>query len=198
MMGSLMENLPASLAGGVALFCLTTYPLFRSRKGILAMQLGAGAGFALHYALLGVLAASAVNVLGCVQTGAALFSGRSAASNRIGWALIPLMLLAGLYFWAGPVSAFSVVAMTLIAIGRMQQGELALRALMLSGASFWTLHDFLVGAWIAVAADIGCLTTGVAGLVALLGRTRRKERPAKVDESAPTTGDAVPTFRAAA
>ena len=186
MIDLLMEDPFASVAGVIALICLTTFPLFRTRTSLLAMQLAAGVAFAAHYALLGVPAASAVNSLGCIQTGAALFSGRSAALNRIGYALIPLMVLAGIYFWAGPVSAFSVVAMTLIALGRMQQHQLVLRSLMLAGGGFWTLHDFLVGAWIALAADIGCLITGAAGIATLLLRARA-DRHGIVGERAPAS-----------
>lgn len=176
MIESLMANVPASIAGSVALVCLTSFPLFRSRSGMLAMQLAAGVAFATHYAFLGVFAASMVNVLGCVQTGAALFAGRSAALNRIGYALIPLMILAGIYFWTGPVSAFCVAAMGLIAIGRMQTSQPLLRSLMLGGGAFWILHDFMVGAWIALAADVGCWITGAVGLAALYLRVRVERR----------------------
>jgi hypothetical protein len=64
-----------------------------------------------------------VNVLGSVQTFAALFAARSEALNRIGYGLIPLMIAGSVYFWAGPSSALCVAAMGLIALGRMQKNK---------------------------------------------------------------------------
>lgn len=180
-MEPLMENLPATLAGGVAALCLTASPTMNSRSGMLSVQLAAAIAFATHYAFLGVFAASAVNLLGCVQIGAALFAGQSRTLNSIGWILIPLMLLAGVHFWTGPVSAFSVAAMTLIAIGRMQQRQEALRILVIAGGVFWVAHDFAIGAWIAFAADIGCLITGALGFAALYVRVRLEWRPRLAD-----------------
>lgn len=167
MLDAFLDKPAAAAAGLVALMCLTVCPLFRTRSGILWAQLGAGVGFASHYALLGIAAPSLVNVLGSVQTGAALFSTRSEALNRIGYGLIPLMIGVGIYFWTGPTSALCVVAMGLIALGRMQDNQWALRLLILAGGVFWSVHDYLEGAWVALAADLLSLTMGVSMLVGM-------------------------------
>lgn len=164
MLDSFLDNPAASAVGFFALVCLTVCPLFRTRNGILWAQLGAGAGFASHYALLGIAAPSLVNVLGLVQTLAALFSTRSEALNRIGYGLIPPMIGAGIYFWTGPTSALCVAAMGLIALGRMQSNQRTLRLLILAGGGFWLAHDYLAGAWIALTADFLSLTMGLAML----------------------------------
>ena len=164
MLNSFLESPAASAAGFFALVCLAIWPLFRTRNGILLAQLGAGVGFASHYALLGIAAPSLVNMLGSVQTCAALFSTRSRAVNQIGYGLIPLMIGAGIYFWTGPTSALCVAAMGLIALGRMQRNQWALRLLILAGGAFWSAHDYLVGSWIALAADLMSLTMGLAML----------------------------------
>lgn len=148
------SNPGAAVAGLVALTCLTIWPLFKTRSSMLAVQLGAGLGFASHYWLLGLAAPSLVNVLGSVQTGAALFSEKSKFVNNIGYALIPLMVLVGFHFWMGPVSLLCVTASALIAFGRMQTNQLALRGLILFGCVLWIVHDYLVGSWIALTADI--------------------------------------------
>ena len=108
----LVEEAPAIATGVAAAFCLTASPMFRSWRMILLAQLAAGICFAAHYLCLGIAVAAAVNVLGAVQTGAALFAARSTAMHRLGYALICLMALLGLSFWQGPISALSVAAMS--------------------------------------------------------------------------------------
>jgi hypothetical protein len=155
--------------------------MFRHRRLILLAQLSAGLFFAAHYLCLGIKVAAAVNLIGIVQTAAALFSGRSAAMGRLGYALIVLMALVGLCFWQGPISALSVAATSLIALGRMQSNEVRLRVLLLAGGGFWIMHDFLGEAWIALTADIGAATMGAAVLFSLLFRVtieRRASLPA--------------------
>ena len=177
MLDSFLDNPAAAAAGFFALVCLTVCPLFRTRSGILWAQLGAGVGFASHYALLGIAAPSLVNVLGSVQTGAALFSTRSEALNRVGYGLIPLMIGVGSYFWTGPTSALCVVAMGLIALGRMQENQWTLRLLILARGVFWSAHDYLEGAWIAHTADLLSLTMGVGMLASMALAENFRLRP---------------------
>ena len=164
MLTAFLDHPAAAAAGFFALVCLTVCPLFSTRSGILWAQLGAGIGFASHYALLGIAAPSLVNVLGLVQTLAALFAMRSVVLNKVGYGLIPLMIATGIYFWTGPASAFCVVAMGLIALGRMQNDQRTLRLLILAGGVSWSVHDYLVGSSIALTADLLCLTIGIAML----------------------------------
>lgn len=176
-LSELMLEAPATVSGVAATLCLTAAPMFRSRRMILIAQLCAGLCFATHYAFLGIAVASAVNVLGAVQTGTAIFSTRSAAMDRLGYALIVLMAATCLWFWQGPVSVLSMFAMVLIALGRMQTDELRLRALVLAGGVFWVAHDALAEAWIALAADIGAFVAGAAVLFSLLVRVTVEWRP---------------------
>ncbi len=168
MTDALFANAPAVLTGFTAAFFLTVAPLFPSRRAILISQLAAGIAFASHYAVLGIAVASLVNCLGCIQTVAAMLAGRSRAFNRLGYALIVMMMGVGLWFWQGPISLLSVTAMTLIALARMQQCQIRLRLLLLAGGVFWMAHDYLSAAWIALAADIGALAIGSVALFNLL------------------------------
>jgi hypothetical protein len=165
------------LTGLAAAVCLSSAPLCRSRRAILLVQLAAGVFFAAHYVFLGITVAAAANMLGTVQTAAALFSARSASMARLGYALIALMALAGLAFWQGPISGLAMAAMVLIALARMQSNEVWLRGLLLAGGGFWILHDFLGAAWIALAADIGAFATGSVILFFVLFRVTIEWRP---------------------
>jgi hypothetical protein len=181
MLATLLETPAASAAGLAAMACLVACPLLRTRWSMLLAQLGVGVFFALHYGFMGVKAAALVDVLGAVQTLAALFAGRHPALGRIGYALIPLMAAVGLAFWSGPTTAFAVAAMAAIAYARMQEDQVDLRLMLLGGTLFWAVHDALVGSWIALSAD---LATGVLGLGALLPMRRQATHG---------LGDAVPT-----
>jgi hypothetical protein len=173
----LAQDLPTILTGVAAALCLTAAPIFRTRQMVLLVQLAAGLCFAAHYFYLGIAVAGAVNILGAVQTGAALFSARGAVMNRLGYGLIGLMALVGLWFWQGPISALSVAAVTLIALARMQHDELRLRLLLLAGGGLWIAHDFVGEAWIALTADIGAVLVGVVALSAMLFRVTIEWRP---------------------
>lgn len=162
--GTVAATPAASAAGLVAFGCLSLWPLVRSRPGILAMQLGAGLGFAAHYALLGLGTTAVVAGLGAAQSAAALLSVRFPVLAKAGWALIPAMVLAGLVHWSGWTTVFCVTAMSLIAWGRMQEDVLRLRLFILAGGCFWVVHDAAVGSWIALAAD---LVSGALGIHAI-------------------------------
>ncbi len=161
-----------SVTGVGAIVFLTCGPAFRSRNTILIAQLFAGVCFLGHYLSLGIHAAAAANALGLVQTSAAIFAGRSILMHRLGYALIPLLVLSGFWFWQGPISALSVTAMALIALARMQTDELRLRLLLLTGGASWILHDLIGEAWFALTADIGAFLIGLAALMAMFVKVR--------------------------
>lgn len=164
---------PWTFATGVAAaVCLTSAPAFRTRDAVLIMQLGASLCFVAHYLCLGVSVAAAMNVLGGMQTLAAIFAGQSRILNRFGYALICLMVFSGLVFWQGPLSGISVLAMALIAFGRMQIDQVLMRLLLLAGGIAWIAHDLLATAWLALVADIGAVATGLIALIAMFIRIR--------------------------
>ena len=157
----------AQAAALVAMTCLVGWPLLRTRPTILVAQLGIGLGFATHFALLGVWAACAVSTLGAVQTVTAFYAGQGRFAERAGYSLIVGMVLAGIWFWSGPVTTLSVSAMVLVALGRMQTGQLALRLLLLAGSAAWAAHDYAIGSFIALSADVMSFAMGTFMLVRL-------------------------------
>jgi len=77
------------------------------------------------------------------------------------------MAAVGLTYWSGPATAFAVAA---IAFARMQEHQVDLRRMLLGRTLFRSVHDALVGSWMALSAD---LATGVLGLSALLAMSRQ-------------------------
>lgn len=176
MISNLGSDLATMLTGFAAIICLTGAPLFRERNSVLGAQFCASVCFMLHYLCLGVSVAAAMNVLGGIQTLAAVFAGQGKGFTRFGYALILLMVLSGLWFWQGPISGISLIAMALIAIGRMQFDQVLMRLLILTGGLAWIAHDFLVSAWLALVADIGAFATGCVALLLLFVRGRHAWR----------------------
>lgn len=161
-------NVP-DLTGYLAFTALVAAPVMRGRTGILVLQLAAGVFFALHYSALGVAAACLSNALGSVQTLLAIFAPRNRYLNNIGWIMVPVLIAVAIIFWSGPTSILSCAAMSFIAVGRMQRNELSLRVLVLIGGFFWMCHDYLIDAWIALAADIFCAAVGILVLFLRIG-----------------------------
>jgi uncharacterized membrane protein len=159
-----LSSIPAQAAGLFAMICLVSWPLFKTRSSILLVQLGIGLGFAAHFALLGVWAASAVSALGATQTVAAYFAGQGRAAERTGYILIVAMIAAGFYFWSGPSTALAVAGMVLVSLGRMQLDQTALRILLMAGSAIWAAHDFSIGSHIAFTADVLSFAMGAVML----------------------------------
>ncbi|KMW59684.1 hypothetical protein AIOL_004666 [Candidatus Rhodobacter oscarellae] len=84
-----------------------------------------------------------------------------------------MIVAGGIYFWNGPTSALCIAAMALIALGRVQANEWAMRILILVGGIFWSLHDFFVESWIALGADVLSLATGATMLARLAMQKQR-------------------------
>jgi hypothetical protein len=168
MIDAMAENLGATLTGFVAMTCLVIWPLFRGRNSILALQWGISTGFAAHYCFLHEWSAAMVCVLGSIQAIAAFFASSGAGSRWIGRFLIALMIVSGPLLWAGPETVLAIIAMVLVAFGRMELVELRMRAIILMGCTMWVVHDAYVGAYIALAADILSFVIGVVGLWPIL------------------------------
>jgi inner membrane protein len=79
--------------------CYAAWSVFRTRSMMLLIQLGALIGFSLHYALLGVATAAAVNALGAVQIAASLLLGTRPSLRWVGYALAAVMVAASVFTW---------------------------------------------------------------------------------------------------
>ncbi len=161
----------ATLAG----IALVSFPLANGRRAILGLQFVIGAAIASHYALLGVTAAVAVNLLGCAQVLLSLWSDRRPRLAVVGYALIPAMGLAAVVSWDGPISALAAAAMAAIAFGRMAKDELSMRLLLMVGGSLWFAHDLMIEAWIIACVDVVSIALGI---LAISSRWRGAAMPA--------------------
>jgi hypothetical protein len=125
---------------------------------MLLTYIGNNLGFVVHYALLGQWTAVAMNGVMGVQTVLALLLAGAPRLRWLYYALIPAPIVIGLATWHGTPSLLAAVATMLSTLGRMQQGELALRLLLLASAPVWAVHDLTVGSMPGLIADLLSLT----------------------------------------
>lgn len=164
MLQSILAHPLATFMALLGTLCMVGWPLARTRRRMLIVQIGIGVGFGLHYALLGSLTASAVNGLGAVQVALALALGTRPGVQWIGWAFIPAVVGAAFLTWQGLPTIIAAAGTLVIAIGRVQSSPLRMRVLVLAGLPFWVLHDLLVSSP-AVVADVLSLIVGVTLLL---------------------------------
>lgn len=152
--------------GGMA--CLAMWPLLRSLNAMLTVQLVALVGLGLHYALLGVWTAAAVNLIGVLQIAAAIVLGGRPQFRWLGYVLAGLVVAASIFTWQGVLSLLACIGMALVAIGRVQRDAMRMRVLVLAGGPFWLVHDVLIASPVAIA-DAASMAIGLWQL----GRARR-------------------------
>lgn len=140
---------------------MSAWPLLPTRRGMLLVQLGVPAAFAVHYALEGAATAAFLNALGAAQLVSSLLWGRAPHLKWIGHALVPAILAGSVVTWDGLPSLLSTL---LIAVGRIQLDRSRLRTLVLAGAPFWLVHDALVASPVVIADTISI----VLGLLAIV------------------------------
>ena len=159
----------AIVFGSAGLATQLVWPLFRSRRTILGMQLGTVCAYATSYALLGQATATATCLTGALQTALVLAFGNRPWMPRVGLVFLPVVLAIGVFTYAGLPTLFAVAASCLTMIGRLQRDALAMRRIQLSATPFGALHDLVAAAWPALA---GTLVTFAVGFAAL----RREHR----------------------
>jgi len=153
MLEILLAHPAANLVGVVCVALGATWPLYKTRKGLLWAQAAVHVAFTLHFFLLGVYTASVMNALGLGQAFAAIPLGKRPGFKFIYLLTLPF-IAAGAYFtWQGLPSVFSSLALAMFSIARYLTSTLPMRALMILGILSWTTHDLLVMSIPGLAAD---------------------------------------------
>lgn len=154
---------PAAEGGGWSMaqllgFCGTLggmlWPFFRSRTGMLLVQLVPCLCFALHFAMVGAPTAAVLNGLAALQVAAALAVG-SRPAFRIAYLLIlPVIAVVMAFTWTGLPSAFAAAGMALISLARYQTQVARFRGTMLVALPCWFVHNSLVGSVPGMISDV--------------------------------------------
>ena len=97
---TLIDPSAAPLYGTAALAIRMASPLFACREKILTAQLGSSCLFAASYAAMDQATATAVCLIGAIQTTVTLMAGDRAWLNRMGYVFLPIVLVMGQ--WSRP------------------------------------------------------------------------------------------------
>ncbi|HEY0419198.1 MAG TPA: YgjV family protein [Acetobacteraceae bacterium] len=145
---------PASIAGALAVAVGCSWPLFRTRRRMLAVQIAGSLLFALHFVLLGVPAAAAMSLLGITQgLAAGLLRGRG---PRLG--VFAATVLAGATVtwstWNGLPSLCAQTSQLLCTAGRLQSRMQAMRGYFLAACGFGMTQNFVIGSSWGLASSV--------------------------------------------
>lgn len=147
----LTPEIQAQMLGLAGLVAQMVWPFFRSRQTILMIQLGSSCAYASSYGMLGQDTATAVCLLGAIQTVLTILAGDRPWMARAGLVTIPLVLVIGATTYSGLPTICATTAACLMMIGRLQHDALRMRGIQLGAKPFGAAHDALVGAWPAFA-----------------------------------------------
>ena len=147
---ALIDPSAAPAYGTAALGARMVSPLFVCREKILTAQLGSSCLFAASYAVMDQQTATAVCLIGAIQTTVSLIAGERTWLNRMGFLFLPIVLVMGAVTYSGLPTLLAVTACCLMMIGRLQQDLMRMRGIQLASGPFGAAHDVLVGAWPAL------------------------------------------------
>lgn len=150
----------ATIAGILAMVCLTISPLLKNRTAVLVAQLGTSAAFGAHYALYGIMTAAVSCGLSAVQVLLAIPLATRPSFKPLFYLFAPVLVVAAILTWQGPVSAAAVGALAFTTLARMQERTASLRLYMLGAQLAWLAHDIAVWSLPAIAGDVASLLTG--------------------------------------
>ena len=170
-----METASAPVFGTIGLGAQLIAPLFRRRNSMLSAQLVAATAYASTYFLMGQSTATAVCLLGAIQTTIAILAGDRAWLSRLGYLFLPAVIAIGFATYSGLPTLLAVSACCLIMIGRLQKTMLRMRVVQLGAAPFGAMHDVVVGAWPCLIGASFSLAMALIGLRREL--TKLQEKP---------------------
>ena len=154
----------AFVFGAAGLAGQLTWPMLRSRRAILTLQLAMAASYATQYALMDAWSGAAVCTIGACQTLIALAAGYRPWLRWLGAGFIPLVAGVSLATWTGAASLFALTACCLVMTGRMQRDTLRMRCFLLAASPFGMAYDMSVG---AAPALVGACVSACIGIAAL-------------------------------
>lgn len=164
--------LAAPLAQGIGLAGTAfgmSWPLFRSRLGMLLAQLATNLCFALHYALLGAGTGCAMNLLAATQAAAAVPLGARPGFRLVYLGVLPVVAAGVALTWNGAPSVFAAAGFALVSLARYQTEVRPFRLAMAAAIPCWFGHNLLVASVPGMLSDV----VGMALNLAMLVRLRR-------------------------
>ncbi len=143
----------AAILGWIGTAIAISWPLFRSRTGMLWAQTGVSVLFTGHYFLIDAVTGSILNFLSGVQAAAAIPLGQKPAFRWLYLATVPVIATVMALTWGGLASAAAAAGMTLVSFARWQLDPAKFRLIIAGSVPLWFTHNYLVGSWPGMIAD---------------------------------------------
>ena len=164
-------NTPNNLvAQGVGMFALVFAVLSfqNNKRNLILLFLGAAQViFILHFALLGVWTAAAMNIVGSTRTFFFVFKGRKKwmDGNFVMYVFICLFLIAGVLSWQNWLSILPIVAMIIETIGLWQKDTRRIRFIVFIPHPVWLVYNFIHGSYPGVLTEVFIVTSLIIGII---------------------------------
>lgn len=172
----LFDPAAAPVFGFLGLAAQSGWPLLRSREAMLTGQLSAACCYATSYALMGRETATAMCLIGAIQTTVALLARERSWLSGMGYLFLPVVLAAGVLTYSGLPTIFAITACCLTLVGRLQPDTLRMRGIQMTASPFGAAHDAVVGAW-------PCLVAATLSFAIALAAFRRELQRRRISVS---------------
>jgi hypothetical protein len=164
---ALSNNLVAQGIGmGGLIFAIFSFQ--NNKRNLILFFLGmAQLFFILHFALLGVWTAAAMNIVGSTRTFFFIFKGRKKwmDGNGVMFVFIFLFLIAGVLSWQNWLSILPVVAMIIETIGLWQKNPRRIRFIVFVPHPIWLVYNSIHRSYPGVLTEVFILVSLITGII---------------------------------
>jgi hypothetical protein len=180
------NNLIAQGIGMVGLiFAIISFQ--NNKRNLILLFLGmAQMCFIVHFALLGVWTASAMNVVGATRTFFFMLRGRKKwmDSDIIMYVFVCLFFIAGILSWQNWLSILPVMAMAIETIGVWQKAPRKIRFIVMIPRPMWITFNVIHRSYAGVMTEVFVITSLLTAIIRfdILPWVRQKNGPKKQSE----------------
>ncbi len=180
------NNLIAQGIGFVGLiFAIISFQ--NNKRNLILVFLGlAQMCFIVHFALLGVWTASAMNIVGAIRTFFFVFRGRKKwmDSDIVMYTFIFLFFIAGILSWQNWLSLLPIMAMAIETVGLWQENPRKIRSIVIIPRPLWLTYNVIHGSYAGVLTELFVVVSLVTGIIRFdfLPWIRQKRNPGMLDQ----------------
>ncbi len=161
------NNLIAQGIGMVGLvFAIISFQ--NNKRNLILFFLGmAQMCFIIHFALLGVWTASAMNIVGSTRTFFFMLRGRKKwmDSDVVMYIFVCLFFIAGILSWQNWLSLLAIMAMAIETVGVWQKNPRKIRFIVIIPRPLWLTYNVIHHSYAGVLTELFVITSLVTGIV---------------------------------
>jgi len=123
--------------------------------------------FIVHFALLGVWTASAMNIVGAARTFFFMLRGRKKwmDSDVVMYVFICLFFIAGILSWQNWLSLLPIMAMAIETFGLWQEDPRKIRSIVIIPRPLWLTYNVIHGSYAGVLTELFVVVSLITGII---------------------------------